>query len=62
MIKVSESGSHELEEGEGKTDMGNESELLINSITSKRLKWLISLDQNGKWVVMVLSSHHNDRS
>jgi hypothetical protein len=60
-VKVSESGSHKLEEGEEKTDMGNECELPINSVTFKRLKWLISLDQNGMWVVMVLSSHRNNR-
>jgi hypothetical protein len=41
--------------------MNSESELSINSVTSERLKWLISLDQNGKWVVMVLETHHNNR-
>ena len=60
-VKVSESDSHKLEEGEGKTDRGNESELPINFVIFERLKWLISLDQNGKWVAMVLSLHHSNR-
>jgi len=41
--------------------MNSESELSINFVTGERLKWLISLDQNGKWVVMVLVVHHNNR-
>ena len=41
--------------------MGNESELPINSVRSKGPKWLIGLDQNGKWVVMVLPNLHNNR-